>query len=506
MASAGHPSTFNHNDPSAQYSIEGSTPGPWNDYFEYNRKIESNFDTHHMLFYGNVSTDCARCHSVDPDDPRWNPAEPELIRYCETCHSIATLHAIEPHVGYGGTADPPAVNGWEAVGFHVTGDPGENSTADAAPNEYRQFSVNYMCFGCHGDSTWGWPSDPLPAVPEITDITPQVATWNTTVTLTGVDFGSAITPDRSVQLSSSSMWDWLPISVSSWTDTQIQFAIPGGNTLGIGNYYIRVETEIGTSNVSVFTLTQELSIAPAAGKCREIILVSGQSALARDIFNETSGDGTYRLVEIVGPSGTHIASAYGAWTITDFKFRFGDVFEDLDQDFLQDPGETLIRLCEGCALGTYEIFVKDIQYQDIDGSHHYSEGDNIVDIDTDRPMSFTLEGGLALHAVSPQSVERSHYCPDDTLINGVARIYGSGFGATQGNGTVYIGTGPMYAADTGLALNRSVWADNLIKVGVDVPPGAKGMFLHLWVEKDGQKTDASYVRPGIHILNSETCP
>jgi hypothetical protein len=111
-----------------------------------------------------------------------------------------------------------------------------------------------------------------------------------------------------------------------------------------------------------------------------------------------------------------------------------------------------------------------------------------------------------LYLIQPRIVERSHYCPDGNLINGVAKIYGWGFGAAQENGTVYIGTGPMYASDTGLALNRLVWSSNLIKVGVDVPPGARGMTLYLWVEKNGQKTDASYGSPGIQVLTSETCP
>lgn len=85
-------------------------------------------------------------------------------------------------------------------------------------------------------------------------------------------------------------------------------------------------------------------------------------------------------------------------------------------------------------------------------------------------------------------------------------IYGWGFGATQKNGTVYIGTNPMYVSDAGLALDRVVWGDDLIKVGVDMPPRAKGMTLYLGVQKDGRKTDASYGWPGIDILTSETCP
>jgi hypothetical protein len=508
MANAGHPSTFDHNDLSTDYSVEGSTPGPWNDYYEYNRKIESNYDTHHMLSNGNVSTDCERCHRVDPDDPSWNPNDNEWILYCETCHNKANMHVIEPHVGLSGTGNPPAVTGWEAVGFHVP-DTDNTDTTDVAPTTSRQFNTNETCSSCHVSYVPPGPLSPPPAVAKITDITPAVGTWDDDITLTGAHFGSELTPDRSVQITSTSAWDWSQVSISSWADTQIEFTIPNG-TLASGNYYIWVETEIGNSNVVDMVLVRSSdfsvdSIAPTTGLCRAIITVSGVFA-GRDFAYGTSGFGSYISVQIVGPSGTYNASAYGSWTATDFKFRLGDVFEDTDDDYLRDPTEPLNRLCEGFPLGAYDIFVKEIHYQDMDGSSHYNEGDGILKVETIGQASFILEGGLALYAVSPLHIERSHYCPNGTLINGVAKIYGSGFGATREDGMVYIGTGPMYASDKGFALNRVAWADNLIKVGVDVPLGAKGKWLYLWVEKDGHKTDASYCFPGIHILTSETCP
>lgn len=505
---AGHPSTYEHNRIGSSYNIFGSqTPDIAGDeYFEYQRRIESNRFTHHMLQHANssVDTNCVRCHSQDPNDPGWDPADHELIRFCETCHDTRTIHAIEPHMGDGASA----VNGWEAAGFHVP-DIGNTDSTDVAPTVYRLYTGNEQCSGCHMDCLPHWMPPEPEDVPQITDITPEVGTWNHSITLTGEHFGSEKSPDRSVRVQSTSGGDWSPVPTRFWTDTQIQFAILFGTHAG-GNYRVWVETEVGASNVVAFTLTDgdcNPVITPIAGKCREIITVSCQSVLAQDIFEEISGEGMYRSVEIVDPSsGMYVASAYGAWTAIDFKFRFGDVFEDVDNDYLRDPGESLICLCEGFPVGAYDIFIKDIHYQDTDGSNDYSEGDRILDINTKGPMDFTLEGGLALYVVSPRNIERSHYCPDGTLINGVAKITGWGFGATQGTGTVFIGTGPMYASDSGFALNRVVWSDNLIKVGVDVPPGAKGKNLYLWVEKDGQKTDASYGWPGIQILTSETCP
>ena len=352
---AGHPSTYDHNEATGTYNIYGSqTPGvPEDEYFEYLKRIESNRFTHHALQHPNswVNTFCVNCHSGDPNEPDWDPFDGELIRYCETCHDIRTLHAIEPHVGRGDIDDPSAVCGWEAVGFHVP-DTDNADTSDFAPTGYRSFTANEQCGGCHGDTLFGQPPEPED-VPTITDVTPKVGTSDSVVTLTGENFGSAWTPDRSVQIQSTSGGSLLEVPTRTWTETEVQFLVPCG-TFGIGNYYVSVETEIGASNVVVFTLTESdcsLSISPTTGKCREIITVSGGSATAQDIFNETSGDGVYRSIQVVGPSGTYIASAYGSWTATDFKFRLGDVFEDGDNDFLRDPGESLIRLCEGFSLG-----------------------------------------------------------------------------------------------------------------------------------------------------------
>lgn len=505
-----HPSTYDHNADPADYNIYGSvTPTIAGDeYHEYGRDIVNNFDTHHMLFDGNVNTDCVRCHGLDPDDPYWDPGNPELIRYCETCHNIENLHYFEPHVGTGGTGDPPAVNGWQAVGFHVP-DTNNTDTTDVAPTKYQEFSANQQCISCHGDCDF--PNyvpccELLSPIPKLADIT-SVATWDEIVTLTGSNFGDSHTTERDVFIKLTSGLDWNVVPISSWTDTEIQFSVFAWS-YEIGNYHVQVKTENGYSNITVLTSTGEwkaesFSVFPAFGKCREIITVSVQSASMQDIL--LSGEGIYRAVQLKGPSGVYVASAYAAWETTDFKFRMGDVFEDLDNDYLRDTGEPLLRLCEGLPIGEYLIDLKDIYYQDSDGSNNYSEGDDIEKVETSGPASFTLESGLAVYAVYPRNIERSHYCPGGKLINGVAKIYGWGFGSTQGTGQVYIGTGPMYTSNSGHALERVVWSDNLIKVGMDVPPGAMGMTLYLWIEKDGQKTDASYGWPGIQILNSESC-
>jgi hypothetical protein len=509
LSDAGHPSTFDHNDPYTAYSMDGSTPGFWNDYFEYGKKIESNFDTHHMLFNGNVSTDCERCHSVDPDDPSWDPNNQELIRYCETCHDVATLHAIQPHVGTGGVGDPPAVNGWEAVGFHVP-DTSNTNTADVAPGSYTQFTANEQCYGCHADDLPTWLPDPPVAQPVITDITPEVGACDAYVTLAGNYFGAVKTVDRGVWIKSTSGGVYSQVPIMSWTDTQIEFQIPCWVYL-VGNYKVVVDTETGPpSNIKIFTLKSGASVdslSPTTGACREIITVSGSDFdAAQDIITGAGGFGVYKVVQVVASAGTYQATAYGSWSPTSFKFRMGDLFEDADFDFIRDLGEPLLKQCEYLALGSYSVYVRSIFYEDTNSSGGYNDGDEIHQITISDPEYFVMENALAVYAVSPRNIERSHYCSGGLLVNGVAKIYGWGFGPSQGTGKVYIGTGPMYSSDTGLELTRLVWSSLLIKVGVDVPPGAKGLNLYIWVEKAGVKTDASYGYPGIHILTTETCP
>jgi hypothetical protein len=543
VSDAGHPSTFDHNDPYTAYSQTGTTAGYWNDYFEYGKKIESNYDTHHMLSNGNVATDCERCHSVDPDNPSYDPNNPELIRYCETCHDIATLHAIEPHVGTGGTGDPPAVNGWLADGFHVP-DTSNASTTDVAPTTYQVFTANEQCFGCHGTDLPTWLPDAPIAGPIISDISTQVIACDGVVTLTGNHFGDVKTTARDVKirLSSSTIWNVVPIM--SWTSTQIEFEIPCW-VYATGNYKVAVQTETGFSNLEDLILGSGATVAtisPSSGLCRQVITVTGTDfGTARDGVPAGQPDGIAKVVQVVSSSGTWQATVYGAWSNTSFQFLFGDFFQDTDDDFIKDGTEPLLKQCQDMNLGTYSVYVRTIYYVDVDSSTTYTNGDIINQITVSDPEYFTMDNGLALYLVLPNQIERSHYCEimgdatgdEDTICelgepcypqNSIAKIYGWGFGATQGNGRVFIGTGAgwngmknvPYAVTTNkVELTRLVWSDLLIKAAIDVPPGAKNNQLYIWIWKDlngdgtpqypGEMTDASFGYPGMFILNSETC-
>src|SRR4030066_1016019 len=130
----GHPSTYAHYDEWGNYI----------GFYEYGRPISNNIDTHHMDFVGEVASECYKCHSQDPGNPSWDPYNHELIRYCEICHSIRTLHnPILPHVGIVAGTD-----GWLPVGFHAN--PGRPPVRGGGglgptPTNYSQWgSINYM--------------------------------------------------------------------------------------------------------------------------------------------------------------------------------------------------------------------------------------------------------------------------------------------------------------------------------------------------------------------------
>jgi PKD repeat protein len=264
------------------------------------------------------------------------------------------------------------------------------------------------------------------------------------------------------------------------------------------------DTETKTEYIHV-TGVEIDHVLPDTGLCREVMTVNGSGfGGAQDVIDGDVGD--YKVVQVVGASGTYTAAAYCCWSDSQFRFLFGDMFSDEDQDFIRDATEPCYRQCEDFSIGQYAVYVKNIHYQDVDNSNTYSQGDLIEEVTPGGAADFVLDSGLAVYVIDPGQVERSHYCPSGELVTSVVRIYGWGFGDTQGDSKVYIGTGGMWSSDTGLELGRTIWSDLMIKAAVDVPLGAKGMTLYIWVEKDGVKTDDKYGYPGVYILPTETCP
>ena len=85
-------------------------------------------------------------------------------------------------------------------------------------------------------------------------IRPMSGKCGTVVRLRGECFGEEQAAGHTVQLRSGD--EWIDMAIRSWADTLIEFDAPC-ETLGPGNYRVRVVTPNGTSNIKVFTVIRE---------------------------------------------------------------------------------------------------------------------------------------------------------------------------------------------------------------------------------------------------------
>lgn len=477
----GHPSTYDH---------YGSFSGTFVGFHEYGKPIYRSFDTHHMGFRGNMVRACYRCHSIDPNNPSWSVDDPELIRYCEICHDVASLHRIAPHV--------EGTSGWMATGFHVDGD----SHLEVDPEVYRTsdptgpyqpeivpgFSANEMCMGCHGDAIIGIAPPPT-GVPVIDSIGPAHGVCGAVVTLSGANFGPEHAQDHYVQFETSPD-HWIDLPIYSWTSTQIEFQVPCWE-IGPGNYQVRVLAPHGVSNQLNFTVESItfISLSPEDGACETLIELAG-IGFGND--REEMFDyyyGVYHVVEFVASQGAFTASNYQAWTNTSLQVKFSTFFEDhvaadtQMRNFVRDNDEPLIPGCGDMGLGLWSVNLQTIYFGDEDGSGGFSHGDTIFQVVPSHPYYFDFVSEPAIDDLSPDSIHNL-----DLL-----QISGRYFGTSQGAGVVRVGSeAQAQSAQVGLGLvlgDVFEWSNTLVKVYVDVPSHAWGATWFVWVEKSGFKSN-----------------
>jgi hypothetical protein len=477
----GHPSTYDHQ-------------GPYGDFvgfYEYLKPIHGSFDTHHMGFQGNIASACYRCHALYPSDPSWSPYEPELIRYCEICHDIASLHAIVPHV--------QGTPGWVASGFHVDSD----VPTDVDPDFYRTsepsrpylpeispgFAPDEMCMGCHGDTiTASAPS--AVAVPVIDVIQPTHGVCGAIVALQGASFGVEPKNGYHIQFEVNP-GNWMALPIYSWTSTQVEFQVPCWE-VGPGNYKVRVQTPAGESNQVNFTV-ENVSVSkldPEAGPCGTKITLNGigfgnsQSGMLDDYY------GIHHVVDVVSSQGAYTAVTYTEWTDTSLKVVFGTFFKDLvnvetqQGNFIRDSiGEPLVQGCGYMGLGLWSVYLKTIYFGDDDGSGGLTDGDTIFQVVTSNPDYFELVCKPVINLLSPARMYN----------HSILQVFGRNFGSSQLNGEVRIGSeNEAQSPDLGEGLplgEVQLWSNTLIKVNVDVPQAAEGAVWFVWVEKPGLKSN-----------------
>jgi len=373
-AEAGHPSDYNHLD-------------DWGDfigYHEYGKAIKLNATTHMMQYKSNITASaCYNCHGLDPNSPSWSHTNEELIRYCEKCHSMYTLHSIYGHVGNDfddqtwwpvkpGPGYPDDAYGWVATGFHV---PGE-ATDD--PYQYGVFNCNgspdpdgpdEMCIACHADQIEEIAPTPSCAdsAPHIDDIAPRYGTCQNIFTIRGYGFGDMQYEGSKVEFKKDPGGTWVEVPViSGWNDALLEVRIPcwSGSPPPFteGRYRVRVTNGLcglrsNTPKISYggWITLAEGGISPDTSQCQcsgsgsWITLTGGNFEDQTIVFESgdygrvqigNDGFGVARTVEFVSSqfpyTGPLVAKQYKnenggpgtAWTNTSIKVRFCDFFVD----------------------------------------------------------------------------------------------------------------------------------------------------------------------------------
>jgi hypothetical protein len=490
------------------YNIWGQSIG----YFEYGTDIKGNYDTHHMGFFGNVASQCAKCHSLDPNNLDWDPYNPELIRYCQVCHDVGTLHTLKTlDPGFPGGALQPHVGdyyAWEAVGFHAGG-------GDGIPTTYRKFNPDEQCFGCHADLI---PDSPVLAdcsgfTPSISTMTPQSGACYTYVTLTGVNFGVEQLEDSFVQmrLKPTAGNPWEPMPVYSWTDTQIEFEIPCW-TLVPGNYQVRVSAACGNSAKVTFALKDWgtlLSVSPDQGPCGTTLTLTGSGfGGGQNVPTGTAGDtGIARFVKLVASSGQYLVKQYPSWSDTQVTAKFYNLSQDYNEDYLEDAP---IKKCNGSVsswLGSYEVYFVTVYYEE-SGTSGFDAGDTIMQVTLSDPELFELTAQPVIFRLNPDSID-----PRTRL-----KVAGQNFGPYQTDGIIKVGSKAQWIGGTtapilcrgkncykypanigelstgGKVLDRNVlWSNTILKVKFKVPTKWRGKKKWIWIEKDGKISNASKI-------------
>jgi hypothetical protein len=459
----GHPSIYNHYD-------------QWNNFigfYEYPLPINDNMDTHHMGF------ECATCHLGDPNNLPCN--DPILIRYCERCHSIASLHSVDAHM--------LSSDGWEAVA-----DP------DGEPSLYRTFAANEKCLACHGGAVQDYSGEFLgkPAIDiNVLGISPMAGCVPTIVTLRGKNFNDNHTINRAVELKpTDSSEPWKSVPILCWTDTLIQWDLPCW-VFAPGNYDVTVKTEAGRSNKRVLTVNDGycsyLVLETSSGPYGTWIAVHGCGSVGNTVSNFCDDyHGVIGVLTFTNASGTWIATKFkGCGYSSCIKVRFQDFYQDRNGNYAQDIDEPFSSPAEFPA-GDYEVRNRLIYFGDEDGSGNFSSGDTIFNTYESNPLTFTLTDSPIIYRLRP--VE----CGPGNMV----KIVGYNFGDTQGNSIIHIDNKAFDSSNRRIKL----WSNTTIKIRI---PNYKCEWFHsddyktskVWVTVKGINSNKKLLK----VLKPSTC-
>jgi hypothetical protein len=468
----------------------------------------------HMESQGYV-TSCTLCHG---DPPEFDPSDPYLIRYCETCHSVYSLHKIAGHAVV--EPDPLPYDGYwydeDEVWTQITqndrclachGNPAADTMAWVS-QDVGTYDTTYSeltapdCRACHGENTADrhhhtFDCNPPQVAPVIrTDgcegMSPVAGVRLANVTLTGTDFGddqesALFCGDYKVQMKEGDTWEDIP--VTAWTETLIDGTLPPW-TFSPNEYHnVRVITPTGISNEREFYVLPTPTVArieddsgsdaegPACGWLTVYSTLSGGLGTFSDARQKWYEDplggtcpnffGSIYVVTFTSSSGHFCATQYDQWNASgnndSFKVRLANLWADQDGDYFKDATEPSCGPYTGCdlALGSYSVQVCLIIYADTNADSGFSGDEDTIYqvVKSKSDVVYNISADPVILKLVPAQIQRSYMDPGPPphVVWKILRIYGSNFGPIQGNGQVRVGTAGMYLANPfagGLELDR----------------------------------------------------
>ncbi len=257
--------------------------------------VYQNMQTHHSTGLAvNDSTRCSWCHDAAV------AGTPYVIRQCESCHGVTSLHAITSDSNGDGNVMP----GQEIAGYSHTG-----AQAD--------------CWGCHGSNGTVLSATAAPGgaagIPALhsMSIASIEAGVDSTLTLGGMNFTNYVqnpwTGEFTYLLKSKvrliddqgNTTDFTPTTI---TASSLEVVIPG--TVAAGNYKVTVTKYANSSNPMALTVTPGASISSA--ECNQgtgTLVVTGSGF---GMYLDAANSGT--SVEMDGTAGEVVSWTDGEIT------------------------------------------------------------------------------------------------------------------------------------------------------------------------------------------------
>ncbi len=252
--------------------------------------IYRNEDTHHSTGFGDDPTKCTWCHyATPPTDTRLQP----LIRPCQTCHDVSTLHNIQVDSDGDGEVNP----GTETAYYGHIGDQND-------------------CWGCHAGVSPMAAPESGPTIPTIHSIN-ATASLIEGQTVTLIISGASLT--NNILNPATGAYDITFTSDLAITDDSGNTTVLEPNsltestmevdvTLGAGNYRIAAVKGRHRSNTMVITVADAVSSLYAI--CRgTAVTVKGEGfSMYVDVVNSGTG------ITAVDRAGTPVDCQVESWT------------------------------------------------------------------------------------------------------------------------------------------------------------------------------------------------